>query len=73
LGYVYRNDDYDRFTARNEYISHTATAGVTLANPKTRWQLDAGYTHTWSSPDFADAFEGWSIRQQFQVQVRWGF
>jgi hypothetical protein len=73
VGYVYRTDDWDRFTARNEYISHSATAGVTIANPNTRWQLDAAYAHTWSAPDFADAFQGWSVQQQFQVQIRWGF
>jgi hypothetical protein len=72
-GYVYRTDDFDTFTARNEYISHTATLGATIAHPGASWRLDAGYAYTWSAPDFPDPFEGWSGRQQFAVQLRWGF
>jgi hypothetical protein len=72
-GYVYRSDDYDTFTGRNEYISHTATVGASLAHPGAIWRLDAGYAYTWSAPDYPDPFEGWSGRQQFAVQIRWGF
>lgn len=72
-GYIYRDDDFDTFTERNEYISHTVTAGLSLAHPGSAWRLDAGYAYTWSAPDFPDPFEGWSGRQQFAAQVRWGF
>jgi hypothetical protein len=70
-GYIYRTDDFDSFTARNEYLSHTFTAGASLAHPGSRWQLDAGYAYTWSAPDFPDAYEGWSGRQQFAAQIAW--
>lgn len=72
-GYIYRSDDYDTFTARNEYIAHTVTAGLTLAHPSSVWRLDAGYGYTWRSPDYPDPYQGWSGQQQFAVQIRWGF
>ena len=72
-GYIYRSDDFDTFTTRNEYISQTATVGATVAHPGARWRLDAGYAYTWSTPDFPDPFEGSAGRQQFAFQIRWGF
>ena len=60
-------------TARNEYISHTVTAGAGIAHPGAPWRLEAGYAHEWVLPDFADPFESRARRQRFAIQMRWAF
>jgi hypothetical protein len=72
-GYVHRSQDYDRLTARNEYISNGLTTGFGIAPPGASWTLQAGYAFDWISPDFADPLRGRSGRQQLALDLRWNF
>jgi hypothetical protein len=72
-GYIYRWDDRDDFSERNEYLSHTMTLGLGLHPPGSGWSVESGYFFEWQRPDFGDPDDFQTGRQQFVSQVRWLF
>jgi hypothetical protein len=72
-GYIYRRDDRDQFTNRNEFVGHTLTLGAGIRPAGTTWSLETGYAVEWLKPDFGDPTEARSSRQQLAAQVRWTF
>lgn len=73
LGYIYRYDDRDELTSRNEYTSNTLTAGFGVNPPGAIWTIDLGWAAEWISPDFDDPAETKQSRQQVAAQIRWVF
>ncbi len=73
LGYVYRSDDRDLLTQRNEFTSHAVTAGFGLTPAGSMWSVDLGWGIEWLSPDFDDATDSRESRQQMAAQIRWVF
>jgi hypothetical protein len=71
LGYIYRSDDRDLNTGRNEFKSHVVTAGLGLSRPGSVWSVDVGWSIEWLRPDFDDATDPKESRQQLAAQFRW--
>jgi hypothetical protein len=71
LGYVYRSDDRDTQSQRNEITSNTLTIGFGLARPGAVWSVDFGYAYEWLSPNFEDANGLNENRHTLAAQIRW--
>lgn len=72
-GYVFRSDDRDLFTLRNEFKSHILTLGLGLVPGGSIWGLDLGYAVEWLSPDFDDPAGSRESRQRLAAQLHWTF
>ncbi len=72
-GYLYRSDDRDDETEQNAFVSHTATAGLGLKHPGSRWGLEASYAFEWGIADFGTPSLPRSTRQQLAAGLRWSF
>lgn len=71
FGYVYRTEDLDDFTARNEYVRQSLTAGFSVRPRNASWDLAIGALHEWSRPDFDSPTDLRETREQVAMQVRW--
>jgi hypothetical protein len=73
LGDLYRWDDHDERSNRNEFVSNSLTGGIGLSPVGTTWRVDLGYEIDWISPDFSDPTDLKQSRQLLAVQFRWVF
>jgi hypothetical protein len=71
LGYIYRFDDRDLNSTRNEFKSNVLTAGFGLARPGSVWSVDLGWSIEWLKSDFEDATNERGSRQTLAAQLRW--
>ena len=72
-GYVYRWEDLDKFTALNEYVTQSATAGLGFRPAATRWSVDVAYAYEWIRADFDTPTDPRLSRQQLAARLRWLF
>lgn len=71
FGYVYRMDEQDDFTERNEYLRQSLTAGFVVRPRNAHWNLALAALHEWSRPDFDSPTDLRETRQHVAMQVRW--
>lgn len=71
LGYIYRFDDRDLNSNRNEFKSNVLTAGFGIARPGSVWSIDVGWSFEWLKPDFDDPTNPREARQNLAAQFRW--
>jgi hypothetical protein len=71
VGYIYRSDDRDTQSKRNEITSNTLTFGFGLAKPGSVWSIDFGYAYEWLNPNFEDANGLNESRHTLAAQLRW--
>ena len=70
-GYIYRWLDNDQHLAKNEFVSHSVTAGLGLTPRGSSWGFDAGYLVRWGRADFGDPSRLRSSEQSGLCRVRW--
>ena len=63
LGYLFRDDDRDLLTQRNEFTSHSVTLGLGLMPRGAIWGFDLGYAIEWLRPTFDSADDPSESRQ----------
>ena len=71
FGYIYRFDDRDLTSNRNEFRSHILTTGIGLARPGSVWSVDVGWSIEWLKPDLDDSTDPRESRQVLAAQFRW--
>jgi hypothetical protein len=71
FGYRYRTTDLDENTEQNEFVSHTVSAGLTLAPATTTWQIDFGYSIEIRQTDFDDISGFRGNAQRGLLRLRW--
>lgn len=73
IGHLYRWEDRDDFTRRNEYLGHTATLGLSVSPTGSTWTFDSGYALNLLQADFGDPGKPRGSQQQLAAQIRWVF
>jgi hypothetical protein len=73
VGFIHRSNDADTYTANNETIGNTVTAGLGVLHPGARWSLQASYGYEWLAVDYPDPYESHGGGHQFALNLRWGF
>jgi hypothetical protein len=73
VGYIFRSEDLDKYTAANEYLSNTATFGLGLRPPGAEWGVETGYSLELGHADFGTPARPRYSRQEIAMQVRWDF
>lgn len=71
LGYVFRVEDLDDFTERNEFVRQSVTAGFSVRPRNAHWDVGLAGLHEWSRPDFDSPNDLRETRQQVAMQIRW--